>query len=118
MEKFFNELLLIVQNGSSFIQGQLPDYVNQLLVFKVYENIVGFFVLFLLFAFSLFLSMLSFKKEKETEDEDFRLPAFLFLVLTIAFFSLLFIPTLDIIKIKIAPKVYIVDYLTEKIKSK
>jgi hypothetical protein len=126
MEKFFNTLLEMVQSGATFIQGQLPDYVNQLLLFVFWQRITGILIwtiILMVMIITLFITLKLIKKNK-IKDLDEK-PAYVASLILCGFTALVLLMTgvlcvpeaiSDLIKIKVAPKVFVVDYLREMIK--
>lgn len=115
MDKFFEELLKMVQGGTIFIQGQLPDYINQLLMFNFWSKIVIMLFLFFLGTLLLVVAYIVYKQDA-LESPLFVVPLVFGIFLFLGFFIATPKLIIDCIKIKMAPKVYIVDYLIEKIK--
>jgi hypothetical protein len=114
MEKFFEELLKIVQSGSAFIQGQMPDFVNQLLVYNFWSNIIITLVLFLM-ATGFFGIAFFYYVTHKTDSFIFITSVTFGIAVLLAFLIIAPMAINDCIKIKVAPKVYIIDYLTNKI---
>jgi hypothetical protein len=121
MEKF----LQLIENTQSFVGAELPDYIQQLLLYKAWEYEFGILIVTLAFIASLGIFLVAFAvlKKNGGEIEDSPLAFILSLVSGIITFILLIAGSASIAtnianlqQIKMAPKVYIVDYLSDKIR--
>ena len=123
MEKFLNDLLALVNSGTSFIAGQMPDYVNQLLVGNYMVNMFYIWSLSggVLLATVLFFVFLEYTVDEG--EESIKMFATVFLgvfLLSLIMLWFIYVPEAikDNIMIEKAPKVYVVDYLREVIGGK
>lgn len=110
------QLLEQVKQGADFIIGQLPDIANQIIVFKFWESTFWLcFCVFLSLAF-IVLGILCWKAEDSVSSAQggWATLGMLFFVAAAAAFVLgaaCYIP--DMIKLKTAPKLYLIEYLSK-----
>ena len=110
------QLLEQVKQGTDFIIGQLPDAANQIIVFKFWESTFWLcFCVFLSIVF-LVLGILSWKAEDNISGAMGGwafLGFILFIAAALTFFIgvACYIP--EMIKLKTAPKLYLIEYLSK-----
>ena len=121
VDKFLNKALGYLESAEAFAQEQIPAFIEEVLRFKVYEESVDILwgLLFIVVGI-LVIYITSFRKygdEKETlieSDEDFVPVSFFFGLLPIIFGILMGITSsLDVVKIKVAPRMYMLEYIKE-----
>lgn len=112
-EEIVKELMKWMMESKEFVIGQAPDYIQQLLTYKttVCYLLIGMFVFFILLGITLILLSLKYIKVNGMEV-CFVIGVFMLLVS----FVLVVSPINNIIKIKKAPKVFVMEHLTELIK--
>ena len=110
------KLLEQVKQGADFIIGQLPDVANQIIVYKFWES--TFWLCFCVFLSLVFLviGILCWHAEntlKNAQGGWATLGIVLFLAASFAFIfgAACYIP--DMIKLKTAPKLYLIEYLSK-----
>ena len=110
------QLLEQVKQGTDFIIGQLPDVANQIIIFKFWESTFWLcFCVFLSIVF-LVLGILSWKAEDKISSATggWAFMGFvLFIAAALTFFIgvACYIP--EMIKLKTAPKLYLIEYLSK-----
>ena len=105
--KFMEKMLAYVNKGEVFLEGQVPKYIDELLTYNMYQSLLWVFICLCILAGVCFIC----KKLWEEGGE-----AILILVLVAFFFGLTTTVAMvdnlsTAIKIKVAPRVYIIDYL-------
>lgn len=101
-----NKTTSAVQNGVSFLQGQLPDVIQQLLMWKLVESLVWFVVLLVLCISMALLTRWIIKHKNVDEIWGLAIP-------TVTGFVLSGIGALSHnawLMILIAPKVYLIQF--------
>lgn len=124
-----DKILEYLSNAESFVKDQVPDFINQYLTWCFYSNVFFIILGFTLFLIPLFVYLVNESKNKGKTREYNRygnpenfptIVSAIFLILSIFAFGVFFIMatvnTYDLIKIKVAPKVYLVDKFVEKVK--
>jgi uncharacterized membrane protein len=110
-----------VESSSSFIQGQIPDYIEQLLRYKMISTWVNIGILSVLVIVCSSLCIWCVWKGS-TYEKSYDIPALIFVGSFIpGMFSLITAIGLiseiqDLIRLYIAPKVYVLNHLTGLIK--
>lgn len=109
-EKFASKALAYLENTEVFLKEQVPDYFRQLLTYYTIQYWVGFVVIFI---FTVAAALFAYKQVKKEEyDKGFAaVLAVLLLLLPSGFTVITFSKAL---KVTLAPKVFIVDYLRGK----
>ena len=104
----------------SFLEGtgvfdnkEIPIYINEYLEFEFYDNIVSFLLYLILTFVSCFFSVKMFKLARK-EDVSFYVPGIVLVITTIFFIFNSIDRGRSFIKIKTAPRVYLVDELINK----
>ena len=118
LKQFTARLIHYVDSAEMFLKGNVPDYIEQLLKYEMYHQIsiltIGFVMLALLGIVILFLYRKVYLNGKTSEDADV---SFWFLSVMLFFLWIVWFATQGlcsinrIVKINVAPKVYIVEYL-------
>ena len=117
-----NELLLRllegVEEGSEFLAGEIPDVLEQFLMWKAAESVVWFLLGVTIAGFGLFICRCFWNASKEaTNDED--KPVWVMAMFLLALITLLAVNvtmSLTWLKIWLAPKVYLLEYAAEVVK--
>jgi hypothetical protein len=105
----------VTKSGGEFLSEQTPLYIQELLHYHFWTSAViwGFAGLTLI---PIIFGVMKVKKMFDDNEEDYRVIWFLVFIV----YLITTPPTLyhnsDWIKIKLAPRVYVVDYVTEKLK--
>ena len=119
LEQGLQEVLNMLLATKDFAIAQAPDVVQQLLSFKLIANIGFTVVFFMIGSISTFLILYYQKQWKKKEHSHFDDPAHLFwLIGTIFGYGIMLFPLYECIKIWVAPKVYIIEYISELINGK
>ena len=112
---FTSEIMEFASNAKSFASEQAPIYIQELLSYMFYENaiIVFFLLLAILFITVLFVTMNVFMKGEKLDDRFFTLgtSSIIYAAILGLFIFPLIKHTNKCIKVKIAPRVVIVDEL-------
>lgn len=121
-DELFKTLKEYVESAGDFLKEQTPEFVKELLSFKYFECMV-YLIASLFFGILSCVGALSFydkftKLEETSRMTDMQGTCALLIVTfsasLICCFYTAFIHIIQMIKIKTAPKVFIVDYLTRK----
>lgn len=101
-----------VLKGIEVVQDEIPDIIQQLLLFKLFEHL--FYIVFILILTFIYLkvSKIAFKHNKDWGEMCYVFGGLLVM------FPIIVVPILSIItilKITIAPKIYLIEYLSSLI---
>lgn len=107
-EKVLEKLLSWAQSAEIFVAEQAPQVVQELLTYHLYVNIIGC-VVSLLFAVLIILLILKLYEKTYDEFLTFLIGATLIIPLGTTTVSIS-----EIMKIKLAPKVFVIDYIRGK----
>lgn len=112
-------VLEFMKSGTGFVKEQAPLYVQELLQWGFYDNVISAIVGMILFAplfiYSFFTWKANLKKSHDTSD-PYLLINILMLLICIPLFCAVIVPSIrEAVKIKVAPRVYIVETLTKTI---
>ena len=121
LKQFTARLIHYVDSAEIFLKGNVPDYIEQLLKYETYHQVstlvAGFATITLLGIALVFL----YKKlyANQTVDADSEIGFWFFSIvvslLCVVWFTTKGMSTINtIVKINVAPKVYVVDYLRSK----
>ncbi len=130
MDKLAVELLDIVQSvkggiikGTEFAQGQAPELIEQLLRYELISaTVLAIMFLIIFLSFSIIPTVLIERGIKKTKEAgrycDGGARGFYILTAMISFFTFIAMICyiMDILKIWIAPKIYLIEYLSGLIK--
>lgn len=110
-----------VESSSSFIQGQIPDYIEQLLRYKMISTWlnVGILLIALIVSLSLWIFCLCKSSNYEKSyiiSTPLALGCFMPAVIGFALFMGMISEIHDLIRLYIAPKVYVLNHLTSLLK--
>lgn len=127
MNEIIQKTLEYLNSAEAFLTAQVPDFINQFLMWCFYEKL--FFIALFPILFLFFLTITIILKRTLPAKENFYLGSpttphgFLYVIsyiLTVVaiIISLVSIPfnTYDLIKIKVAPKVYLVEKVMDMVK--
>ncbi len=103
------------KTGSDFIVEQTPLYIQELLVYNFWTSLIWFIISFLFLIGSIYATYKSVKWMCESDNSE-GFPLLLFLLMPLVLSVCGMADNTDWIKIKLTPRVYIVDYLREQIK--
>lgn len=124
LNTFANKMLSAVEGIEAFGKEQIPDYIEQVLLFNFWED--AFYIaipLVLLYVFYRFFKKTEFSKAEfdymgaPENRTAFRVYISSVILAVVSIWSVIAVLSLspEMVKIKIAPKVYIVDYLRARI---
>lgn len=110
-----------IKSGAAFAGNQIPLFIQDLLRYNFWTSLIMFSVGFVWAVFTLGLVWKSFfsKNSIEFSDDDFGkgLVVFFMLLLGSVFSPMIMTKNTDWFKISVAPRVYLVDYMKDQIKS-
>lgn len=121
LESFLGKTLEYLNSAEAFLQKNVPAYVEELLAYEFYSSLFEllFFILILI------ASIIFFKKAKEVEKDmcsgDKVLTAIsAFVLIVFSVVSVVAIPLTisHMIKVKIAPRVYLVETISKQLGQK
>jgi hypothetical protein len=112
-EKIKKYVESFLEGVGQFEKKEVPIYINEYLNFEFYDSIISFSLYLILTFLSCFFSVKSFKLAKK-EDSLFCVPGVVLIVITIIFIFSSIDSGRSLIKIKTAPRVYLVDELINK----
>lgn len=120
-----NKSVSAVEKGADWLSGQIPDVAEQFLRYKLYESIFLTVVFFSFFVLVTVVSPLVFRKlylsakkrNSFTDPDNFVFPS----ILIAGFGNIFAIPGTilylkDIIKLLIAPKVYLIEWASSLVR--
>lgn len=108
VNKFMEKMLSYVNNLEQFASGEVPRYIQELLTYEMYKSIAWILVLLLPLMLAAVIIKIAIKEKEGIGGLSFLTTLFLI----VSFF--VGVNTKNIIKIKVAPRLYIVDYLRGK----
>ena len=116
LNQYLSKALEWIQTGGAWVSSQIPSYVTELLTYYTIEKTI-FAILFIVITLLFLFFFIVFCKicAKDDAEEGTVLAIILFFVLTIGSFVASMNYTLDAIKIRVAPKVWLVEYVTDKL---
>ncbi len=114
-EELNKKLIELIESAQSFTMENAPLYAKELLEYGVFSNGIAIVILSIPVIFlSLCIIRIFINKEEDINRachrEDRIFTCVLFLIM---FLILLIIPVIEIVKVKIAPRVYILEKLKE-----
>ena len=117
LNAFANKMLSAVEELETFGKEQIPDYIEQVLMFNFWSG-VSYIVLWGIFGAVLIgLALFGVRKKKQNPRGEWEILVILGGIFgALAVILPIVINTSDLIKIKVAPKVYIVDYIRTTLK--
>lgn len=107
------------QTGSdvaSFVREQAPDVVEQILRWKMIDNVTGLSIMLFLLIIAVWFAFFFNKLRKEHNEWTPGVIISSFISIGLVIGCLAFTST--IMKIKMAPKVVVIDYITDVVKKK
>lgn len=111
LEKAISELISSTINAKDFILAEMPEYIQQLLMWKmsqgIFYAITGIFILYLAFLLS---------KKIMKQVDDMIMATMVCTAPVLAGLILFFENITTVIQILVAPKVYLVEYAASLIK--
>jgi uncharacterized membrane protein len=118
LENQLSNLLTWAEQATSttvaFVSEQTPLYITELLQYNFYLSLVCFVLFGLLLVVGIFLNIIFIKWMKTNNDWEMT-PLIFITVIPIIFGIFGTVNNADWVKIKLAPRVYIVDYLRGEI---
>lgn len=117
MDKFAAKLLEYLNSTEIFLKEQTPDFVNQFIAYATYEAYFKFYValaFLILFAVAQLALFLCTPKDQRG-DEGFAMGAFFIGALGSVALFITCHKYMDIKKLEIAPKVYMIEQATKMI---
>ena len=117
IDKFMIEMLELLKSAKDFTLEQLPEVAKEVLTYNFYSSLFGFFI-GLGFAY---IAFKFFKSSKDHKDEDiWDIGKQLKLILGMVFTGIALITLIDngdnVIKIKLAPRLYLIEYVSHLVK--
>lgn len=105
-----------LKTGSDFVVEQTPLYIQELLIYNFWASLTWFVISFICFIITIYATyrLVSYFVKNDNGDA---LPFTMFLVFPIFFSIMGMEKNTDWFKIKVAPRVYIVDYLRTELKN-
>jgi hypothetical protein len=104
-----------LKTGSDFVVEQTPLYIQELLVYNFWTSLICFILSLLVFIGTIFGGYKFARWCKRTATPE-ALPALTITILPLMISSMTMSNHTDWFKIKMAPRVYIVDYLRTELK--
>jgi hypothetical protein len=108
-------VLEFMKSGTNFVAEQAPLYVQELLQWGFYDNLISAIIVGIFSLIFLIASALSFRKMIKEDEPPLLIIVGVFAIFSIGFFIDCVSNTKECIKIKVAPRVYIIESLTNKI---
>jgi hypothetical protein len=104
-------------NGANFVAEQTPLYITELLTYNFWMSLISFsmFTTVILCSVVALIYTIKYFNKNNVWYEEFS-PAIMFFILPLFFGGWGMKENTDWIKIKLAPRVYIVDYLRTELK--
>ena len=114
-EKIKEYAINVLKGGEELTKTEMPLYVQEYLDFEFYTHAVAFSLILIATFTFVFLAIIVPSKSRDTIHEEVGFIAgFLFAVLTLVFFLGLICQGESLMKIKLAPRTYLVDKFTCK----
>jgi len=121
LQKVVEKALKVAETTGQFVIEQAPDLINQFLQWHLFRNIIGILIAISIFLMGRYLPYLWLQKEYDKYDADQRffnrfgddgaiIGYVLFTVMTLFSFLMLYVKIMNIIKITVAPKIFIIEY--------
>ena len=104
-----------LKTGSDFVVEQTPLYIQELLIYNFWASLTWFVISFICFIITIYATYRLVSYFVKTDKDA--LPFTMFLVLPILLSIMAMEKNTDWFKIKVAPRVYIVDYLRTELKN-
>ena len=129
-EALQNELVEVLKLGKNsvlqaadIIKEQAPELVSQILVWEFVKSFLGFLIFLALLASFVFFSKREVKKIEENDGYEFfdapfpnAVPMIITGLVTLFSFMVISVESLAWLQILIAPKLFLVEYITDLIK--
>ena len=116
LKQFTEKLLHYANSAEMFANKNIPLYIEELLKFKMYENLASFVLLAITAVFLFGLAAYTTKRFMSTNNLDdggvALIGTMVLCALTISSFS--YTDLMTVVKIQMAPRVYVIDYLKGK----
>lgn len=110
--KFFEKMLMYVNKGEVFLGAEIPKYIEEILTYNFYVGILGLILSVVIFSVFLIVAIKLYNAKRKDFDT---FGTILYSCLVIFLLGIPFsfgVRDLDnAIKIKVAPRVFIIDYL-------
>jgi prolipoprotein diacylglyceryltransferase len=112
-EKIKEYALNVLKGGEELTKTEMPIYVQEHLDFELYNYVVSFSLLLIAFSTFIFLGIIIPYKSRNTRDEEQGfITGFFFVGLSMIFFLCLIVKGNSLMKIKLAPRTYLVNKFT------
>lgn len=109
-DQIANKVLQYLESAELFAKTEIPIYVNEFLTYYFFENLIYAVLLFILSLLIVFGIYKFYKHEFEDEEEGAKVIfAIVFLLFALIPFGFSVGKTTKCIKIKVAPRVFLVD---------
>lgn len=125
LNKLLNKMLGYISNVEDFMSENVPDFIKQVIQFELYDSIFTLLCFVFLVVLSIILAVKSlkyFNKKLANEEGGDGDTVFSF-ILMLAFICSaciscynIYCQTSHIIKLVVAPKLFVVEYIADKIK--
>lgn len=112
LAKVVEKSLILAEKTGQFVLDEAPDLIKQFLTYEAIENCFWFLVSLIIFIFT-WRGIFSKKGRKWVYDNDLEMLYVLGGVLLIVFGIFMVDSLLDLIKIIVAPKIYIIEYFVQ-----
>ena len=116
------EILTSMQEATKevvlFGKEQLPDVIEQVLMFKLMESICGIVTGVVLLIIAIKLTIFCYKKEEKHDNGGWGIMAWSSGFIGVMVFVLLLAELTTVLKIKYAPKVFLIEYAASLTKRK
>ena len=116
LKQFTEKLMHYANNAELFASKNVPAYIEELLKFKMYDHIAMAFVLTTIFVVTLAFTVIVIMRARKLKDQDHAfvisfIPSLITLIMFIVFSTKGYLHIREAVKIKMAPRVYVIDYL-------
>lgn len=115
VDQFLNKSLDYLGSAEAFLKAEVPSFIQEFMSWKMYESSFGLTVCLIGIIVSILLSIYFFKKTLKFEDYDAAFFCKIMVFVSGTLTSILLISaisyTKDIIKLKVAPRVYLLEQI-------
>ncbi len=124
INNFINEMTSILKSTKGFVLEQAPDIFNQILAYNLISSIVLICIcilVLLIVGLSIYFSYKHYLKSKATYKSytvDYMAMHMFVMIITIVSFFSISTSIFEIIKIKTAPKIYLLEYFSSVTKGR
>lgn len=117
LEKYLEQIMSWLESGAMWIGEQAPLYVQELLTWRMWNHAIWNGLMLILLVATITSSIKFFKwvKAKTTSSDGPGVGLTLSIIASVGLFIGIVANTCALIKIIVAPKVYLIDYITFKL---